>query len=199
MSKTLFLEKHRNWTGLLIEPDSHTFSKLLSKRRRAYLSNSCLSPDPGPLTMEFMRRVVYTSTFRHNNQSANSFNVTASVPNKAQNSFINSSSSGGSNNSSISNSTTIRPHFYIDPEHEVSATSSRKHTWQKIQVPCFPMYSLVAAINSTKKEDVIHYLALDAQGMELQILNNIPWSSLTLKVFKAVVCLLLSDKFPNKI
>ena len=42
-SNTLFLEKERNWTGLLIEADPSLFQRLKGRQRLAYLSNTCLS------------------------------------------------------------------------------------------------------------------------------------------------------------
>ncbi len=44
LSNTLFFEKSRNWTGLLIEPNPTTFSVLRNKHRHAYLVNACVSP-----------------------------------------------------------------------------------------------------------------------------------------------------------
>ncbi|CAG0894034.1 unnamed protein product [Darwinula stevensoni] len=46
LSNTLWLERERNWTGLLIEPDSTNFACLKQKRRKSWLAHSCLSPLP---------------------------------------------------------------------------------------------------------------------------------------------------------
>jgi hypothetical protein len=43
-SNTLLYELYHNWTGLLIEPNSRMYPKLLSKHRHAYSFNGCLSP-----------------------------------------------------------------------------------------------------------------------------------------------------------
>ena len=43
LSNTFFLEKERNWTGLLVEANPSLFRELKSKKRHAYLSNTCLS------------------------------------------------------------------------------------------------------------------------------------------------------------
>ncbi|KAK4310868.1 hypothetical protein Pmani_017601 [Petrolisthes manimaculis] len=48
-SNTLWLEKHQNWTGLLVEPDPYNFQKLVHKQRKAWASNTCLSPHPYPI------------------------------------------------------------------------------------------------------------------------------------------------------
>ena len=42
-SNSLFLEKGRSWTGLLIEPNPELFKTLMKVKRNAYLINSCLS------------------------------------------------------------------------------------------------------------------------------------------------------------
>ena len=44
LSNTLWLERERGWSGLLVEPDSFSYSKLLTKHRKAWTSNTCLSP-----------------------------------------------------------------------------------------------------------------------------------------------------------
>jgi len=43
ISNTLFFELERNWTGLLIEADHDLFQQLISKNRKAYSINACLS------------------------------------------------------------------------------------------------------------------------------------------------------------
>ncbi|CAG0889341.1 unnamed protein product [Darwinula stevensoni] len=50
-SNTLWLERERNWTGLLIEPDSKNFASLKGKQRKSWLAHSCLSPVPYPTKM----------------------------------------------------------------------------------------------------------------------------------------------------
>lgn len=42
-SNTLFFEKDRNWTGLLIEANPSLFQRLREKKRKAYLSPTCIS------------------------------------------------------------------------------------------------------------------------------------------------------------
>jgi hypothetical protein len=41
-SNTLYLEKFKNWNGILVEPSKEIFKLLKHKNRRAYLVNSCL-------------------------------------------------------------------------------------------------------------------------------------------------------------
>ena len=52
-SNTLFLEKERNWTGLLIEADPDVFRRLKGRQRLAYLSNTCLSPTEYAVAVNF--------------------------------------------------------------------------------------------------------------------------------------------------
>ena len=44
-SNTLFFERERNWTGLLIEPTRYLFETILKVHRKAYAVNVCLSVD----------------------------------------------------------------------------------------------------------------------------------------------------------
>ncbi|KAA0195004.1 hypothetical protein HAZT_HAZT007859, partial [Hyalella azteca] len=48
LSNTLFLERFRAWTGLLMEPEPSNFEALKRRRRKALISNSCLSNKPHP-------------------------------------------------------------------------------------------------------------------------------------------------------
>ncbi len=45
-------------------------------------------------------------------------------------------------------------------------------------VECFPLYSILLAINQT----VVDYFSLDIEGIELRILRAIPFDLLTIKV-----------------
>ncbi|XP_045606359.2 uncharacterized protein [Procambarus clarkii] len=48
LSNTVYLERQKGWTGLLVEPDEDMFALLLKKNRRAWTSHSCLSAKPYP-------------------------------------------------------------------------------------------------------------------------------------------------------
>ncbi|CAL4160665.1 unnamed protein product [Meganyctiphanes norvegica] len=43
LSNTLWLEKERGWTGLLIGPNIFSYRELLTKHRKAWVSNTCIS------------------------------------------------------------------------------------------------------------------------------------------------------------
>ena len=45
LSNTLFFERERNWTGLLIEPNRKFYDQLAKVHRKAYTINTCLSLD----------------------------------------------------------------------------------------------------------------------------------------------------------
>ena len=47
-SNTLFFEKSRNWSGILIEADPSNYAMLKLKRRKAFILNACLSPSTLP-------------------------------------------------------------------------------------------------------------------------------------------------------
>ncbi|XP_045615917.2 uncharacterized protein [Procambarus clarkii] len=48
MSNTLWLEQEAAWTGLLVEPDVPNYLSLVSKHRRSWSANVCLSPNSYP-------------------------------------------------------------------------------------------------------------------------------------------------------
>ena len=43
MSNTIFLEKERKWSGLLIEADPSNFYKLRQINRKSFTSNTCIT------------------------------------------------------------------------------------------------------------------------------------------------------------
>lgn len=47
-SNSLFLERVRGWSGLLIEADLENYQRMQKRNRRAYTSHTCLSPTPHP-------------------------------------------------------------------------------------------------------------------------------------------------------
>ena len=53
LSNTLYLEANYNWTGLLVEPNSGAFKKLVTRNRKAYSVHSCLSVTSHPDIVEF--------------------------------------------------------------------------------------------------------------------------------------------------
>lgn len=70
-SNTLFLERYRNWTGLLIEPNSIAFRDLVHKRRKCYAINACLcSSISNNVTMLFYSNGAMTALLENTHQTA---------------------------------------------------------------------------------------------------------------------------------
>ena len=44
-------------------------------------------------------------------------------------------------------------------------------------MPCFPLESLLLAINQTR----VDYFSLDVEGLELEVLETIPWTSFDIR------------------
>ena len=53
-SNTLFFEKTRKWTGLLIEADPQLYATVRSKHRNAFTVNACLNTEPYPAMVRYM-------------------------------------------------------------------------------------------------------------------------------------------------
>ena len=53
-SNTLFFERERNWTGLLIEPNNNFYNRLATVHRKAYTINTCLSINQKVGTVSFL-------------------------------------------------------------------------------------------------------------------------------------------------
>jgi len=45
-SNTIWLERARGWTGLLVEMDPYFYTQLIGKSRQSWSINACLSPQP---------------------------------------------------------------------------------------------------------------------------------------------------------
>ena len=54
ISNTLFFERERNWTGLLIEPNTKFYERLATVHRKAYTINTCLSLDQKISVVNFL-------------------------------------------------------------------------------------------------------------------------------------------------
>ena len=58
-SNSLFFERERNWTGLLIEANPHYHRALLEMNRNAFVLSACLSPTAFPSKMKFQPGEAY--------------------------------------------------------------------------------------------------------------------------------------------
>ena len=53
LSNSLFFERERNWTGLLVEANPEFYSKILHTNRKVFSINACLSPTKQPQMVTF--------------------------------------------------------------------------------------------------------------------------------------------------
>ena len=53
LSNSLYFERSRNWTGLLIEANPELFKELMKNNRKSYQLNACLSPTNEPKQLHF--------------------------------------------------------------------------------------------------------------------------------------------------
>jgi hypothetical protein len=60
----------------------------------------------------------------------------------------------------------------------------KNKTWDKYEMPSFPLFSLIAA---TEEFDHIDFLSLDVQGAEIGILENYPYDICPIKIIVAEV------------
>ena len=51
-------------------------------------------------------------------------------------------------------------------------------TSEIVQVQCFPLYSILLAVNRT----AVDFFSLDVEGSELDVLSTIPWHKVDIKV-----------------
>ena len=67
LSNTLFLERERNWTGILIEPHAEAFRNLSKSGRRGsnnFIVNSCLSTEPMSQSVIFDAADVFSNIYK---------------------------------------------------------------------------------------------------------------------------------------
>ncbi|XP_045165407.2 uncharacterized protein LOC123529237 [Mercenaria mercenaria] len=56
LSNSLFFERFRNWSGILIEANPMWYKVLKTKHRKAFIINACLSTKPYPSMVKYGRR-----------------------------------------------------------------------------------------------------------------------------------------------
>ncbi|XP_053380145.1 uncharacterized protein LOC123554315 [Mercenaria mercenaria] len=117
-SNTLFFERIRHWTGILIEPQPEIYKQLKRKHRKSFLLNACVSVVPYPSKVKFLPTSFYGKMV----------------------------------------------------ENVTSEDKWIKEGFKEITVQCFPLYSILLAMNQL----TVDYFSLDVEGLEVGILNNIP-------------------------
>ncbi|XP_045167748.2 uncharacterized protein LOC123531033 [Mercenaria mercenaria] len=65
-SNTLFLERYRNWTGILIETNPTVYKQLKMKNRKAFTLNSCLHGKSYPSMVSFLEDSWWGKVFEGN-------------------------------------------------------------------------------------------------------------------------------------
>ena len=126
LSDTLFFERERNWSGILIEANPENHRVLLTKNRRALVLRACLSPSRRPTLTKFRL------------------------------------AKAGSGVSSL---------------HKNIASTSE--SVNETYVQCFTLNSVMSAIGAQR----VDFMVLDVEGAELQILETIDWTRLSVDVF----------------
>ena len=129
-SNTLFFERERNWTGLLIEANPVLDNSLLHKHRKAYSIHACLSVSKVPKVMKF-RPVGLL---------------------------------GGLDGT-------------MDSTH-LKAVQGSLAFKREIDVQCFPLVDILEALGRKH----VHFLSLDVEGPELEILKTIDWNKIRIDV-----------------
>ena len=61
---------------------------------------------------------------------------------------------------------------------EKTQSNGANSTTEIVQVQCFPLYSILLAVNRT----TVDFFSLDVEGSELDVLNTIPWHKVDIKV-----------------
>ncbi|XP_060557510.1 uncharacterized protein LOC132717938 [Ruditapes philippinarum] len=124
-SNTLFFERRRGWTGILIEPQPKIYEQLKSKNRKSFTLNACVSVVPYPSTVKFLPTSFYGKMV----------------------------------------------------ENKTSEDEWTKKGFKEITVQCFPLYSILLAMNQL----TVDYFSLDVEGAEEGILNNIPFEKIKIR------------------
>jgi hypothetical protein len=63
---------------------------------------------------------------------------------------------------------------------KVVSQSAGKHGDRYVDVLCFPLYSVLKAMNVTK----VDYFSLDVEGSEMDVLKTIPFDEIDITVYK---------------
>ncbi|KAH3876711.1 hypothetical protein DPMN_000560 [Dreissena polymorpha] len=127
-SNTLFFEKYRGWSGILIEADPTSYGVMVTKDRKCFMLNSCVS----------------------NKYRAMDFTIADQLT-----------------SSNVS----------MTKEHRQRI--SNVQSMAVITVQCHSFQDIMASLG----RDHVDYFSLDVEGGEIQILESIDWSKITIDVF----------------
>lgn len=155
-SNTLFLERYRNWTGLLIEPNSIAFRDLVHKRRKCYAINACLcSSISNNVTRLFYSNGAMTALLE-----------------KTQ-------TNGWHQKADVSDVEITRKDGINEKKDSVNHLKKGKiGIGSTFKTFCHSLTSLLNQTGATH----IDYFSLDVEGAELDVLSSINWN-LSIDVF----------------
>ncbi|XP_053374694.1 uncharacterized protein LOC128547057 isoform X2 [Mercenaria mercenaria] len=136
-SNSLFLERYRNWNGILIEANPTVYKELKKKNRKAFTLNACLNGKPYPSVMTFLEDSWWG---------------------------------------------------YILDGNQSMSNKGQSGTGRYVEVQCFPLYSILMALNQTN----IDYFSLDVEGAEEGVLDSIPWNKVDIRMMSIEY-----DKWPG--
>lgn len=149
ISNSLIFEKLLGWSGILIEPNPVAFRRLLSKRRKAWSINTCLSLKTYPETVLFDVNGIVGGIFE-NGIPPSIYQTTSDEYRKMETTFWK------------------RKNVSIDEiYHNIDGEGGAKQ--EHIEMQCFPLYSILRAVG----ESCVDFLSLDVEGGEYSIMKTL--------------------------
>ena len=165
-SNTLFLERARGWDGLLIEPNPVTFEQLTSKDRKCWALHGCLGASP-------------SLTFR----LAGGMTAPLQLMSKHHSDRLDYAV----------------PKMILAKDSKGLDFLRYRGSGEEVPVRCFNLKSVLGQLwnqssrsNGTGGENQssvrhIDYFSLDVEGGEMDVLENLPWGSVTIEVMTVEV------------
>jgi hypothetical protein len=145
-SNTLYLEKYKKWTGVLVEPSVDNFKILKQKSRNAYLVNNCLCAGETSVNSTYIE--------------AGPYGITTNV----SQAFSSSPSSSSSSTSSLSPIVTCHPLTKILDQFFENFKSFAQKKSKFLMGEASPSDAIV-----------LDYLSLDIEGNERSIVETFRW------------------------
>nr|XP_053647152.1 uncharacterized protein LOC128698791 [Cherax quadricarinatus] len=139
ISNTLYLERELGWTGILVEADSTLYAAIAGKRRKVWVSHSCVSP------ASYAQKMTFEGYHAEAHASIEQRLLVRSTGNLAG---------------------------------VMSPAGGQMGTKVEEKIQCFPLFSYLLALNATS----LHYISLDVEGAECDILLSLPWKRVNVSV-----------------
>ena len=151
------MEVNHNWTGLLIEASPLNYQNLMTRNRKSWTSNVCLSLKPYPTKVYYFLCHIKGMLKHFQFQVA----------------FTNADQYQGPLFRIIEKDK--RGNNLYDHNTDVSFGITKMET---TEIQCFPFYSLLLALNQT----TVDFFSLDIEGHEKRVLETVPWQRVDIKV-----------------